>query len=52
LLTFAKKHYKVASFKVDNQGSKLTWLAKKATGDHNGEVKVSNGLSVENDNAF
>jgi polyisoprenoid-binding protein YceI len=38
------KHYKAQSFKVDNQSSKLTWLAKKATGDHNGEVKISNGV--------
>jgi polyisoprenoid-binding protein YceI len=30
-------------FKVDNETSKLTWAAKKATGDHNGQVKVSNG---------
>jgi hypothetical protein len=45
----AKKKFKVASFKVDNENSKLTWAAKKATGDHNGEVKVSNGnFSVEN----
>jgi polyisoprenoid-binding protein YceI len=44
-----KKRFKVASFKVDNEGSKLTWAAKKATGDHNGEVKISNGnFAVEN----
>lgn len=42
------KKFKVATFKVDNESSKLTWAAKKATGDHNGEVKVSNGnFSVE-----
>ena len=46
-----KKNFKTASFKVDNENSKLTWAAKKATGDHNGEVKISNGnFSVENNN--
>ncbi|GAA4307832.1 hypothetical protein GCM10023149_01510 [Mucilaginibacter gynuensis] len=36
-------------FKVDNEGSKLTWLAKKATGEHSGNVKVSDGnFTVDN----
>ncbi len=40
---------KAQVFKVDNENSKLTWLAKKATGEHNGTVKVSNGsFTVEN----
>lgn len=40
---------KALVFKVDNESSKLTWLAKKATGEHNGSVKVSNGsFTVEN----
>jgi len=40
---------KALVFKVDNENSKLTWLAKKATGEHNGTVKVSNGsFTVEN----
>ncbi|MEO3408529.1 YceI family protein [Mucilaginibacter sp. CAU 1740] len=44
-----KRNFKAVAFKVDNDGSKLTWAAKKATGDHNGEVKISNGnFSVEN----
>ncbi|WP_121812151.1 YceI family protein [Mucilaginibacter kameinonensis] len=44
-----KRKIKIASFKVDNESSKLTWSAKKATGDHNGEVKISNGnFSIEN----
>jgi polyisoprenoid-binding protein YceI len=43
------KKVKASTFKVDNENSKLTWAAKKATGDHNGEVKVSNGnLNLEN----
>jgi polyisoprenoid-binding protein YceI len=49
ITTTPTKHYKVLSFKVDNQVSKLNWAAKKATGAHNGEVKISNGLfSTEN----
>jgi polyisoprenoid-binding protein YceI len=51
LITFGK-HYKAQTFKVDNQGSKLTWLAKKATGDHNGEVKISNGLFATDNNVL
>lgn len=43
LITLNNKNYKPAFFKVDNETSKLTWAAKKATGDHNGQVKVSNG---------
>jgi polyisoprenoid-binding protein YceI len=40
---------KALVYKVDNDGSKLTWLAKKATGEHNGSVKVSNGsFTVDN----
>ncbi|NRF38873.1 YceI family protein [Pedobacter foliorum] len=40
---------KALVYKVDNEGSKLTWLAKKATGEHNGSVKVSNGsFTVDN----
>jgi len=48
--TFAKNiAVKALVFKVDNESSKLTWLAKKATGEHNGSVKVSNGsFTVEN----
>ena len=47
---FAKNNaVKALVFKVDNESSKLTWLAKKATGEHNGSVKVSNGsFTVEN----
>jgi polyisoprenoid-binding protein YceI len=46
------KHYKAQNFKVDNQTSKLNWLAKKATGDHNGEVKISNGLFTAENNVL
>ena len=45
----SNKKLKTSTFKVDNESSKLTWAAKKATGDHNGEVKVSNGnFAIEN----
>lgn len=40
---------KTQTYKVDSQNSKVNWLAKKATGDHNGEISVSNGsLNTEN----
>jgi polyisoprenoid-binding protein YceI len=50
--TTTVKHYKAQNFKVDNQTSKLTWAAKKATGDHNGEVKISNGLFTAENNVL
>jgi polyisoprenoid-binding protein YceI len=40
------------TYKVDNESSKLAWLAKKATGEHNGEVKVSNGSFVVDNNTL
>jgi len=46
------KKLKASTFKVDNENSKLTWAAKKATGDHNGEVKVSNGNFTLESNAL
>lgn len=42
----------VSNFKVDKESSKLTWTAKKATGDHNGEVKVSNGNFIIENNVL
>jgi polyisoprenoid-binding protein YceI len=41
-----------STFKVDKDSSKLSWTAKKATGDHNGEVKVSNGQFVIDNNVL
>lgn len=39
----------ISTYKVDKDSSKLTWTAKKATGDHNGEIKISNGnFTIEN----
>jgi polyisoprenoid-binding protein YceI len=36
------------AFKIDTQASKMTWLAKKVTGQHNGTIKLSGGsLNVE-----
>lgn len=46
-ILFSAMAFKATStFKVDKETSKLLWTAKKATGDHNGEVKVSNGQFV------
>ncbi len=40
---------KAQTFKVDNQNSKIGWLAKKATGEHNGNIKISDGaFKVQN----
>jgi polyisoprenoid-binding protein YceI len=40
---------KAIVYKVDEQSSKVTWLAKKVTGQHSGSVKVSNGtLTLDN----
>lgn len=40
---------KAVVYKVDEQNSKVTWLAKKVTGEHSGNVKVSNGtLTLDN----
>ncbi len=33
----------VQSYKVDTQKSKITWVGKKVTGEHNGNVKISQG---------
>jgi polyisoprenoid-binding protein YceI len=40
---------RATSFVVDNQQSKLTWLAKKVTGEHTGTINVAEGtLEVDN----
>lgn len=40
---------KAITYKVDEQNSKVIWLAKKVTGEHTGNVKVSNGsLTLDN----
>lgn len=38
-----KKHEKALTFKIDQQKSKVTWLAKKVTGEHSGEIELSEG---------
>jgi polyisoprenoid-binding protein YceI len=43
IVTVSNKFAKPVVFKVDNKTSKLTWLAKKATGEHSGTVEVSDG---------
>ena len=51
-----KKHAIVAAkpvvFKADPKASKLTWQAKKATGDHSGTVAISDGSFTLEDNAI
>lgn len=44
--TFAAKPSKNVSFKVDANKSKVEWLAKKVTGQHNGTVVLTNGNLV------
>lgn len=44
----AKKSVKADAYRVDAEHSKLTWLAKKVTGQHRGTIDVSAGtLNVE-----
>lgn len=31
------------NYKIDNQKSKLTWVGKKVTGEHTGNIKISDG---------
>lgn len=31
------------SFKIDNTASKVTWVGKKVTGSHNGDIKIKSG---------
>ncbi|MES2457100.1 MAG: YceI family protein [Bacteroidota bacterium] len=40
------------TYKVDEQNSKVTWLAKKVTGEHAGNVKVSAGSLILDNNAL
>lgn len=37
---------KAVTYKVDEQSSKVTWLAKKVTGEHAGTIKVSSGSII------
>jgi polyisoprenoid-binding protein YceI len=40
---------KATTFVVDNQHSKLTWTARKVTGEHSGNITINGGtLQVEN----
>ncbi|TCC95781.1 YceI family protein [Pedobacter hiemivivus] len=43
---------KAITYKVDEQNSKLTWLAKKVTGEHSGNVKVTGGSLVLDKNVL
>ncbi len=45
---FAFTNFKADTYKADVKGSKIGWLAKKVTGQHNGGVTLKNGaLQVE-----
>jgi polyisoprenoid-binding protein YceI len=50
------KHAGIAAkpvvFKADVKASKLTWQAKKATGDHSGTVAISDGSFTLEDNTL
>jgi polyisoprenoid-binding protein YceI len=48
----SKSFAKPIVFKVDAKTSKLTWLAKKATGEHTGNVAVSDGSFIVEDNTL
>lgn len=44
------KQLKSQSFKIDKQGSKISWLAKKVAGEHRGNINVNDGaFRVENE---
>jgi polyisoprenoid-binding protein YceI len=44
---------KSQSFKIDTHSSKISWLAKKVTGAHNGGIAISYGkVDVQNDMAI
>jgi polyisoprenoid-binding protein YceI len=47
--SFASGPKKAETFKVESSKSKVAWLAKKVTGQHNGTVSLNNGtLTVSN----
>jgi polyisoprenoid-binding protein YceI len=43
---------KAITYKVDEKNSKLSWLAKKVTGEHSGNVKVTGGSLVLDNNVL
>jgi polyisoprenoid-binding protein YceI len=51
-LTKSVKPAKPVIFKADLKASKLTWAAKKATGDHSGTVAISDGSFTVEDNTL
>jgi len=38
------------TFKIDNQASKIEWIGKKVTGQHNGSIQLSEGSFVFENN--
>ena len=48
VLAFTYSH-KVNTYKVDVSESRITWLAKKVTGEHTGSIQIKNGkLLIKN----
>ncbi|MEH6309139.1 YceI family protein [Olivibacter sp. CPCC 100613] len=37
------KSKNAVNYKIDQQKSKITWLAKKVSGEHSGEIKIASG---------
>ncbi len=43
---------KSAEFKVDKEKSKITWIGKKVTGQHTGNINITEGKLLYNDKAI
>lgn len=43
IATMAAAPKKVSNYKVNDQKSELTWLAKKVTGEHTGKIAIAGG---------
>ena len=44
--SFAQSKEAATTYKVDTEQSKVLWLAKKVTGQHNGSIKIKSGTLV------
>ena len=42
-VTFASFTFKSTTYKIDSQKSKISWIGKKVTGQHNGTIALSEG---------
>jgi len=52
LTTIASTQVSAQTFKADTKNSSIEWLAKKVTGQHNGDVKLSSGTITLGKNAI